>query len=196
MFGNALDNMLSQYSQNRGGQPASSPVSSPTPTRFYDTSSQSPALFGGGGGSNPNSFFNAASNVTAGANSTGSSPFGALVPDLRNATPDQLKYITDTLSHLTYDVGAGGYLDSRANYGNTNFDKGGYFGRTVNLPNQPQLDASNVYSLIGSLPTKPRGTPALNALPGYVPSQGPSYNTQLGGPYSGPLAFPNWRNNG
>lgn len=187
MFGNALDNMLSQYHA-----PANTPVSSPAPTapgRFFDNSSSPASPVGG----SPNSFFNA---VNAGGISTGASPFGALIPDLSKATPEQLKYITDTLSHLTYDVAAGGYIDNSKNYGNTVFGPRGYYNRAVALPDEPQLDASNVYNLIGGLPTKPIGTPALNALPGYNPIPRPSLNDTSGHPYSGPFNFPNWRNNG
>lgn len=213
MLGNALDNMLSQY---RGGSPANPPANSPTPGapgRFFDISNQPQASpFGGrfgdvqtqssplggfsGAAGSPNSFFSAASPITAGANSTGASPFGNLIPDLSKATPEQLKYITDTLSHLTYNLGAGGYIDNRANYKNTTFGPRGYYNRSVALPDQPQLDASNVFNMIGGLPTKPIGTPALNALPGYNPSPGAPLNDRLGHPYGGPWQFPNWRNNG
>lgn len=172
MFGNPLDTMLSQFGQNRSNAPAGSP----TPT----------SPLGG-------SFFSAASPITAGASSIGASPFGALIPDLSRATPEQRSFISDTLSHLTYDLPAGGYIDNTKNYGNTVFGPGGYYNREVRLPSEPQRQASDVYNLIGGLPTRPLGTQALNQLPGYNPSSGPSFNTQFGRPYSGPFAFPNFR---
>lgn len=172
MFGNSLDNMLSQYRQNPS---SNAPVGTSTPA--------TPP---------PTSFFSAASPINAGGISTGSSPFGALIPDLSKATPDQLKYITDTLSNLTYSVNAGGYLTSgEANDPSSAYVRG-YYGQNIGSdPNANRL-ASNVYDLIGSFPTRPVGTRALNALPGYTPSSGPSYNDKLGKPYGGPLTTPGW----
>lgn len=170
MFGNALDSMISQSGQNRG-----SASNAPTPT--------SPP---------PTSFFSAASPITAGGVSRGASPFGTLTPDLSKATPEQLKFIVDSLSNLTYSVPLGGYITrDQANDSNSAFNRG-YYNKTVLPPSGAQNAAKSVFDLIGSFPTRPIGTQALNALPGYSPRSGPSFNTQLGGSYGGPWATQGW----
>jgi hypothetical protein len=183
MFGSPLDNMLAQYSQFRQAEPTGAPVTSPTPT--------SPP--GGLGGSQLGSFFSAVNNVTAGGTSTGSSPFGKEIPDLSKATPEQLKYITDTLSNLTYSLPLGGYITAaEANNPNSAFVKG-YYGKPMTGGDSgANRLAQSVYDIIGGLPTRPIGTPALNTLPGYTPTAGPSYNDKLGRPYGGPFTTPSW----
>lgn len=177
MFGNPLDNMLSQYGQ-RSNDPVSSLTAAPTPTT-------SPT-----GG--PGSFFSAASNVTAGGSSIGSSPFGQGIPDISKLTSQQLDYITKTLSGFTYSVPLGGYIPrDQANDANSVYNKG-YYNMKVALPSQRPIQ--DAYNMIGNLPTRPLGTPALNSFPGYSPTPGPSYNDRLGaaGPYGGPWSFPGW----
>lgn len=170
MSGSPLDTMISQAGQNRNSSPTNAPAAS-TPT----------------------SFFSAASPITSGASSRGASPFGALIPDLSKATPEQLSFISKTLSNLTYSAPRGGYLTTNeANDSNSVFNRG-YYNYSVGSDANADRLASNVYDLVGSFPTRPVGTQALNSLPGYTPSQGQSYNDRLGKSYGGPFAFPNFR---
>src|SRR6267154_1201156 len=158
MFGNALDNMLSQSSYRYGANtPANAPAPTTSPGRFLsDIPSQSSPLTGNPQGQgSPTSFFSAASPINSGGISTGSSPFGTLIPDLSKATPEQLKFITDTLSNIQYSVPLGGYVSrDQANDPNSAFNRG-YYNMTVRPPSGPQNEARSVYDLIGSFPTRP-----------------------------------------
>lgn len=183
----ALDSMLSQYNQYRQNAPYSPATVPSTPNRFYDVGGGEFNRGGGvgfGGSQSPNSFFSAVnppSNVTAAATSTGTSPFGIGVPNL---TPDELSKVTEGLSRLTYDLAGGGYKFTDVNYiGGMDFP--GSDSRANQL-------AKSIYGIIGAAPTKPLGTRALNALPGYSPSAGPSYNEKLGQSYFGPFTFPGY----
>ena len=188
MFGDALDNMLSQYG---GGQ---QPMNN-TPPLYGGGGRGGPQPIGYSGGGAPGSFFSAASPITAGAISTGSSPFGAPVPDISRLTQQQLSYIEKTLSGLVYSAPLGGYITrAEANDPNSAYVKG-YYGKPMTGGDAgANRLAQSVYGLIGNLPTRPIGTPALNSLPGYSPTPGTPFNQRLGssGPYGGPWSFPGW----
>ncbi len=193
----SLDSMLSQYNQYRQNTPYS-PASVPsTPNRFYDVGSGG---FSGRGGvgfdnsQNPNSFFSAVqpppTNVTAGATSTGTSPFGQGVPNL---SPEDAARVSKLLSGLVYSPPLGGYITAaEANDPNSAFVKD-YYGRPMTGGDAgANRLAREAYGIVGAAPTRPIGTRALNQLPGYSPSAGPSYNEKLGGPYFGPFTFPGY----
>lgn len=194
MFGSPLDNMLAQYSQYRRAEPTGAPSVAPTPTtptRFFDQGGGQ-GFGGGGGSSQPGSFFSAANNVTAGGTSTGTSPFGQGIPNLSAADPATLARLLKGMQGLIYT--GSGYIhgDHPAGPG-TNYGPY-YIGQPPKSDPTANRAAAAYYDYIGSLPTKPIGTPALNSLPGYSPTPGPSWNTKLGGagPYGGPYSFPGW----
>ncbi len=175
-----LDLMLSQYS----GRPS------------YGSSAPAPVT------SAPNSFFSAVpappDNVGAGGFSRGYSPFGQLVPNL---SPAQAAEINSALSDVTYSAPLGGYITrAEANDPSSAYVRG-YYGKpmTGGDPNANRI-AAQAFDIMGSAPTRVLGTTALNQLPGYTPSAGPSFNQTLSpygnASYGGPFAFPGWGNRG
>lgn len=108
-------------------------------------------------------------NITA--TSTGTSPLSFGVPNLAYADPATLGRLD--ISSLIYSPAAGGYL--------TKADQTSGFRPQGGDPAANRL-ASSFYGYVGSLPTRPIGTPALNQLytaTGRQPTPGPSYNQQL-----------------
>lgn len=130
-----------------------------------------------------------AGSISAGAGSTGFNyPFGLPTPDLRYADQGTLNRLN--ISNLIYSPTAGGYLtQGEANNANSYYNK---FGAGQGGDPQANKMASAYYNYIGSLPTRPIGTPALNQFyaqfgGGY--GSGPSYNSILGGSYQGPYGY-------
>lgn len=187
------------YGGGQAQKPKPTPTPTPKPRKYqYGTSNVrravdmaqpaqfSPArgiTFGGGfpSGGSPTgaspAFGSQNTNVTA--SSFGTSPLGAGVPDLSYADPRTLGRLD--ISNLIYSSSAGGYL-TRADAENANsyYNKFGAGGGGDPTANQR---AASYYGYIGSLPTRPIGTPALNQLysfGGTRPAPGPSYNTTLG----------------
>lgn len=116
------------------------------------------------------------------------SPFGTPIPDLSKANPATLGRLN--IGNLIYSANAGGYL-TRAEAENANswYNK---FGQGTGGDPGANRAAAAYYGYIGSLPTRPIGTPALNmfygAFGGGAPS-GPSFNSILGNQWQGPYQF-------
>ncbi len=178
-----LDSMLSQYTQYRQGQsPVTNvPTTPSTPGRpGFDISG--PQSFFAAAGPSGGGFGSGPGDISAGGFSKGSSPFGQGVPNL---TPYELSKVVSGLSHLTYDLEAGGYRFRDAPYT-------GNLGAWHGSDPRANALAKSIYGIVGSAPTRPIGTTALNSLPGYSPTPGPSYNEKLGQSYFGPFTFPGY----
>jgi hypothetical protein len=125
-------------------------------------------------------------NVTATSISSGS-PFGRTP----NLTPEQAQQVAGLLSGLTYSVPAGGYLfNNEAQNANSYYNKFGAGGGGDPAANAL---ATKAYGITGNAPTIPGMTTALASLyanSGLKPTEGPSYNSILGGAGQGAYQGP------
>lgn len=116
---------------------------------------------------------NPGSNINIGASSSGVNNVTARpIPDLSYADPNTLQRLN--ISDLIYNADARGYQFRGGNYSGFGSGYGG--DPTANR------DAQRYYNYIGSLPTRPIGTSALNQFYssfGGGPTPGPSYNSFL-----------------
>src|SRR5580765_2500452 len=114
-------------------------------------------------------------NVTASSGSSGS-PFGR-TPSL---TPEQATQISGLVGNLTYSTTAGGYLfNDESQNANSWYNKFGAGGGGNPAANRR---AEQAYAIMGSAPTVPGMTSALQSLyaaGGGSPRLGPSYNDTL-----------------
>jgi hypothetical protein len=118
-------------------------------------------------------------NVGATAGSYGvNSPFGSPVPDLSQANPETLGRLN--INNLVYSVSVGGYLTQpEASNANSWYNK---FGAGSGGDPTANARAAAYYNYLGTLPTRPVGTPALNQFYsqfGGQPASGPSLNSTL-----------------
>lgn len=144
-----------------------------------------PGVGSSGGFGNYNSGLNSQNlNVTAGSRGV-NNVTGQGIPDVRYADPNILRRLD--ISDLVYNPSGGGYR--------VGLDYSHYIGNYGGNPNFVDAAATRraaaYYNYIGSLPTRPSGTAALNQFYqsfGGGPTPGPSFNSILGGPhgYLGP----------
>ncbi len=178
--GGPLNSMLSQYDSPVATTPSTPgrPGLDAGPASFFAAAGGGEVGFGGPG------------NISAGAFSKGSSPFSQGVPNLSS---EQIAQIKKLLGGSVYSAPLGGYITAaEANDPNSAYVKG-YYGQPM-TGGDPAANAAarRAYSIVGSAPTRPIGTSALNSLTGYSPAAGPSYNETLGQSYFGPFSFPGY----